>query len=410
MEPTITLGHTMVAVQTETEVDILLELAVPAEGHDRAPLSVALVIDRSGSMHDGRLTTVAEAARFLTGQLATDDRVAVVSYDDVVTLDAPLGPAGPAVTAALDALVPGGMTNLSGGWLKGREVLATTSGPRRVLLLTDGRANVGVTDSSQLSALVRAAADDGIGTSLFGVGEGFNEELLAAMADAAGGEYRYLATADDAAAAFAEELGDLVTLAAQNVSVEVRPAAGVAWIGVLNDHPSVAVDGGVQVQLGDAYAGTTRSCLLRLGTPGVAALGPVTITELVLRWTAVAGGVAQHTVTVPVVVNVVSTDDAAAQVPDARVVEEVQSLEAARRIAEARAAADRGDLRRSSMLFQQSADLLRTAAAGSGDPLKYEEQLAQTDRLATEVREGYWAPDASKRAHRESRRGTRRRE
>ena len=83
----------------------------------------------------------------------------------------------------------------------------------------------------------------------------FDEELLTSMADAGGGNAHYAETADAAPAIFSRELDGLTQVAAQNVSVEIRPNAHVQVLGILNDYPSTPVPGGVQIALGDAYAG-----------------------------------------------------------------------------------------------------------------------------------------------------------
>jgi Ca-activated chloride channel family protein len=128
--------------------------------------------------------------------------------------------------AALAAIAPGRSTNLSGGWLKGAEVLRglpARKGPRKVLLLTDGLANVGITDPEALVALARQAGDDGIGTTTIGFGLDFDEVLLTRMAQAGGGNAHFAETPEDAPGIFAQESEDLVQLVAQNVSVEIRP-------------------------------------------------------------------------------------------------------------------------------------------------------------------------------------------
>jgi Ca-activated chloride channel homolog len=99
---------------------------------------------------------------------------------------------------------------------------------------------------------------------------------------------------------------------AQNVSVEIRPSPDVEILSVLNDYPAVTVDGGVQLALGDAYAGERRRVVLALHLPHLAALGPVRVADLVVRYVAVGEEVAEHTLTVPVAVNLVSADEAAA--------------------------------------------------------------------------------------------------
>ena len=94
------------------------------------------------------------------------------------------------------------------------------------------------------------------------------------MADAAGGNAHFAATPDEAPAIFAEEFEGLTTLVAQNVSVEIRSGPNVEVLGVLNEYPSVAVPGGVQVALGDAYGGERRRVVFALHIPDLAALGP----------------------------------------------------------------------------------------------------------------------------------------
>lgn len=176
-----------------------------------------------------------------------------------------------------------------------------------------------------------------------GFGADFDEELLTALADAGGGNAHWASTPDEAPAIFAQELEGLTTLAAQNVSVEVRPGPHVEVLGVLNEYPQVPVAGGVQLELGDAYAGETRRIVFALHVPDLAALGPATVAELVLRWVSVGEQIAQHELSVPVVVNAVSAAEAAAVGPDPGVREQVLVLKAAKARDEAIRLADAGE-------------------------------------------------------------------
>jgi Ca-activated chloride channel family protein len=174
------------------------------------------------------------------------------------------------LTAAIAGIWPGGSTNLSGGWLKGVEELrrATGDGPRALVLLTDGRANVGVVETDRLVAMAGGARNQGALTSTIGFGADFDEDLLSAMADAGGGNAHYAPTPDAAPAIFAEEFDGLAATVAQNVSVEIRPGSDVEILAVLNDYPATPVAGGVQLALGDAWGGEHRRLVLRLGHPG----------------------------------------------------------------------------------------------------------------------------------------------
>jgi Ca-activated chloride channel homolog len=369
LQASVKLEHTVLAVDGEHDVHALVEIAVPERDEDadeRAPLRLALVLDRSGSMAGPKLEVAKRCASWLVSRLRATDELAVVSYDDHVSLLAPLAPVNGQLAHALGRIAPGGSTNLSGGWLKGFEALrgANGDGVRKVLLLSDGLANVGVTDSVSLAALASKAREEGVGTTTVGFGTDFDEELMTAMADAGGGAAHFAETPDAAPAIFALELEGLTQVVAQNVSLEIRPHAAVQVIGVLNEYPQVAVAGGVQVELGDAFSGERRRIVFALHVPHLAALGPVTVAELVLRYVAVGDEIAQHEVTIPVVANVVSAEEAATAVADAEVREEVLVLRSAKARDEAIRLADEGrfgDAQR--LLFSLQEELRATGSA-----------------------------------------------
>jgi len=302
MKPTVRFEHELLAVESEQDVWCMLELSAPPApvSAERRPLSLSLVLDRSGSMAGRKLEVTRACAAFLVERMQPADRLSLVAYDDEVELRAPLTPIDgnrDALLGAIRQIHDGGSTNLSGGWLKGAETLqgAPEGSTRRVLLLSDGLANVGVTAAPALADAARSTlAAHGVTTSTIGFGADFDEDLLAGMADAGKGSAHFAETPDDAPAIFAQEFEDLVSLAAQNVSLEIRPAPEVAFLGVLNEFPMVPVDGGMQVQLGDAFADERRRVVFQLHVPSVAALGVMNVAELVLRYVSVGEQLAQH--------------------------------------------------------------------------------------------------------------------
>lgn len=383
MQATVRFEHELLAVESEHDVWCMLELVAPSAPQDaeRTPLSVALVIDRSGSMAGPKLAVTRECAAFLVQRMAPADRVSIVAYDDEIQLLAPLTAIDgnrDALLAAIGGIQARNMTNLSGGWLKGAETLsaAPADSLRRVVLLSDGIANVGITDTPSLRQMAERTRAQGVTTSTVGFGERFAEDLMTAMADAGGGAAHFAETPDDAPAIFAQEFSDLVTLVAQNVSVELRPEPEVRFLGVLNEFPAVAVEGGVQVQLGDAFGQERRRVVFQLHVPSVAALGAKRVAEVVLRYVSVGQEVAHHEVRIPLTVNLVSADEAAATSPDAEVTEEVVILSSAQAGKRARELADDGDLEGAQRTLREAARRLSATAQGSA---RAEELLEQAE-------------------------------
>lgn len=393
MDASVRFDQTLLALESEHTVHAMLELvAPPAPDTDRPSLHVALVIDRSGSMHGPKLEAAKKAGMFLAERLGDDDELAVVSYDDEVALEVPLTAPNSDTGQAIATIRAGGMTNLSGGWLKGLEEARRSGdeGVRRVLLLSDGLANVGITDPEQLAGLAGNARDT-VGTTTIGFGEGFDEDLLAAMADAGGGSTYFAETPEDAPGIFADEFEGLSSVVAQNVSVEVHTSEDVKLLGVLNEYPIDDTPDGPQVQLGDAYGGEKRRVVCKFHVPNVAALGPCTLAEFVLRYVSVGDEVRAHTVTLPLVVNVVNADEAAEQEPDQIVHEEVLLLEAAKARQEAIDLADRGDFDGAAMRMESLHGLLSMADPSSERVQEFAEESEQLRDHAQSMRSGMYS-------------------
>ena len=386
MDTAVRLEHQLIAVDHDQRLHVMLELSAPAvEGAVRPPMALALVVDRSGSMRGPKLTAAGACAAWLAERLRPDDRLALVTFDDRVATEVGAEPAGTgAVARAARRLQAGGSTNLSGGWLRGRELLEAVDTPtRRIILLTDGLANHGITDRATLTDLARGAAVRGVTTTTVGFGDGFDEDLLTAMADAGRGAAHYAASPDDAAAVFDEEAGDLAALAAQNVAVAVRPVhPKVTGVEILGDWP-VQPDGDrLRVEMGDAYAGRSRRLVLALDVDGLPDLGPCQIAELDVTFTTIGAEVAQHTLTLPVTVHVTGAAEAEAAGIDMAVREEVAILAAARAQREAIEAADNGNVAGAGALLRGAADMLRAVACASPRSAEFAERADAVEAFA----------------------------
>jgi Ca-activated chloride channel family protein len=262
-----------VEVSSQRTVEWVASAADVARQHSRAPLNLALILDRSGSMQGDKLRYVQQAACHVLDMLDERDRIAVVAYDDQVTLIAPSQPISPAMRAELkrkiNDLRPGGWTDLSGGWLEGcREVADRLSadGIHRALLLTDGLANRGITDIEELTHHARELRRRGVATSTFGVGLDFNEHLLEALAEQGGGHFYYIERPEHIPEVFRRELGELLTVVAREVFLSITIPSGVA-VEVLGDLPHERTGGRLRIFLGDLCAGERRALYTKVLTP-----------------------------------------------------------------------------------------------------------------------------------------------
>ncbi len=286
MKTEILLDHEKSVDGTGYVVRALLRIhGDPPADAGRVPLGIALVLDRSGSMSGAPLEQAKEAAALLVRRLAPEDVVSVVAYDNEVhTVAEPAtGEAQRDLVERIRAITVGGSTNLSGGWLRGRDFVALDTrdvASRRVILLTDGLANVGITDPERLVGLCAQAREQGIRTTTIGFGPDYDEILLRRMADAGGGATYYIERPDQAPAVFAEEIAGLLSLSAQNLSVEVRPAGAARLAVVHHRYESQPLDDGVRLELGDLYAREPRLVLVEFLVPADDADSDVEIAEL----------------------------------------------------------------------------------------------------------------------------------
>ncbi|MFM7241813.1 MAG: vWA domain-containing protein, partial [Opitutia bacterium] len=198
----------------------------------RAPLDLVLVIDRSGSMSGEPLKAAIESASRIIRGLRDDDRVAVVTFDTQVDVVQPLvhPTERDALVHRVQSVVSGGSTALFDGWEAGmRQLQGQVSKERiaRIILLSDGQANHGLTDEPTIFRHVARAAAAGITTSTVGLGQGFNETLMTGMARAGEGAANFGQTADDLDEAFEEQFAILSNAYLRQVSLEIQGGSDV---------------------------------------------------------------------------------------------------------------------------------------------------------------------------------------
>ncbi|MEN8140796.1 MAG: VWA domain-containing protein [Thermodesulfobacteriota bacterium] len=284
-------GYVLAAEPGERYLEVLVTAPERAglAGRPRLPLNIALVIDSSGSMaHEAKMRHVKKAARAIVSRLRPDDRFALVTYANQARVLLSSQPMAEPWRARdlIRAIRPGGGTNLHAGLMAGYEELGHSCSSRyinRLILLSDGLANVGETSSHRLGQLALDQARHGISLSTFGVGLDFNENLLASLSEDGRGMYYFIDRAADIDRLLAREFQAVEQLVASDIQVTVKFASGLTVTRVManrftREGRRVVMSGG------DLAAGQLRRFQIRLrpdeGRAGIHKVAKVQVSYL----------------------------------------------------------------------------------------------------------------------------------
>lgn len=265
---------------------------------ERRSAVLVLLVDTSGSMsRENRLGLARQSLSMLLDELRADDEVALVTFGSQAQVVLPPTRDKAAVRRALDGLQAQGSTNLEHGMALAYELLARNHRPaalHRVVLCSDGVANVGLTDPEALLRTVAEHAASGIELLAVGLGMGnYNDELLERLADRGDGAYAYVDTLQEAQRVFVDELaGTLESVAGDaraQVSFDPQVVASYRLVGYANRDLPDAAFRDPRTDAGEIGSGHRVSALyevsLRAEAPRTAPLGRVT-----LRWRSRASG------------------------------------------------------------------------------------------------------------------------
>jgi Ca-activated chloride channel family protein len=247
-------------------------------------MNLALAIDVSGSMAGDKIDAARRAARAVAEALTERDRLSIIAFDSTaeLLLDArPMDRAGRAAAiTAIAGLVERGGTNLFDGWLLAAErvALAMAAAPQashRVLLLSDGQANEGVTERQEIAHHAGALLERGVVTSALGIGDGYDEELLGAIAEAGGGNLHDAENAPEIGEVVLGELQAGRAALVERVTLRVTVPANLR-AEVVGAWAHAALPGVIEVMVGSLMPDQTKRVVFRLhcpsGAPGTAIL------------------------------------------------------------------------------------------------------------------------------------------
>ncbi len=255
-------------VQREAVLQIGFTTSEVSERTDLRPLNLALVIDKSGSMaEDDKMPRVKESLRTLIAKLRPDDIVSIVVFDTEAAVLFPASRIGDSteVRRAIDCIEPAGSTNLHGGLVLGyREALKNfrKDATNRVILLTDGIANVGTVEPSKIAAESSEFNGQGLDLSTIGVGLNLNNELLRTLARSGRGLYHFVSDYKDIEKVFVNEVQSLISQVAKKVEVSVDYDPNLQVEKIYGYAPRVHA-GGFTIALDDMNNGLTQVVMTR---------------------------------------------------------------------------------------------------------------------------------------------------
>lgn len=372
-------SRVVVGADGETYVGLWIDAPAVAEVGHRLPLDVALVVDTSGSMSGAKIESARMAAASFIDNLAQGDIVSLYAFSGDVRQLSPPVVVDDATRAALlervRQLYAAGGTNLWGGLSAGQAATAMappTHSVRRVVVISDGRANVGPSSAQEFGDLAANSTENGTQITAIGVGLDYDENTLGALAVRSAGRLYHLEQPEQMAVILQDELQMLSRTVATNAVIEFVPADGVV-VEPTDEMRLDRVGDRVRIPVGSLYSAQHREVLLRARLPGAAtgnrALGRA---QLVYQGT---DHTAARSREVPLEVEFVRDEAASAATAHERVQAMVTRFEAARSQMRAAELINEGRADRAEAELQRAEERLRAAASVNFSDARVQGQL-----------------------------------
>ena len=234
---------------------------------NRPSVNLAIVLDRSGSMSGDKIVKAREAACEAIRRLDAKDIVSVVAYDNSseVIVPAQYVAEKEALIARINAIEPRGCTALFDGVSAGATEIRKFKGKceiSRILLLSDGQANVGPSSAEELGRYGALLMKEGIAVSTIGLGVDYNEDLMTRLSQKSDGNSYFVEKSDDLPRVFASELGDVLSVAATKVALKVSFGVGFTPVELIGRDGRI-LDGTVSIDLNQLYGGQEKYVIVK---------------------------------------------------------------------------------------------------------------------------------------------------
>lgn len=357
---------------------------------ERTPTNVAIVLDRSGSMGGDKIRYAREAAIMAIQRLDARDIVSVVAYDSQVDVVVPatiLQDREP-IYRAIGRIHARGNTALFAGVSKGAQELRKfidRNRVNRVILLSDGLANVGPQSPSELGRLGQSLAKEGISVTTIGLGLGYNEDLMTQLAGMSDGNHAFVENAADLARVFQYEFGDVLSVVAQDLIIEIRCLNGVRPLRLLGREGDVIGDR-VRTRLNQLYSEQEKYLVLEVEVPAQSAGTEMELARVQVDYANLATR-RSSSLESRVLASFSASETDVQQAVDKPALESAVEQVANEFSREAVERRDRGDVEGARQLLEKSAAYLGSQAEALASPelkAQKEEALQDADKLSSE--------------------------
>jgi Ca-activated chloride channel family protein len=239
-----------------------------ADNEERTASNIAIVLDKSGSMDGDKIEKAIEAAMLAVDILNENDILSIVTYSDSVDVLLPATKVSDklSIKRKIASIQSGGNTALFAGVSKGADELEkflNRNKVNRVILLSDGLANVGPESPTALGELGASLKRIGISVTTIGLGLGYNEDLMVRLAQSSDGNHAFVENSRDLTRIFEYEFGDILSVVAQDVTIEINCKEGIHPIRILGREADV-IGKNVYTSLNQLYSNQEKYFLLEV--------------------------------------------------------------------------------------------------------------------------------------------------
>ena len=254
----------------------------------RTPANVSIVLDRSGSMDGEKMARAKEAASIAVSMLDDRDIVSIVTYSDTVSVLVPATRVSDRnyIQRKIETVFADGSTALFAGVSKGADEVSKffeENSVNRVILLSDGLANIGPDSPRALGSLGESLKRSGVAVTTIGLGLGYNEDLMVQLARQSDGNHAFVENYNDLTRIFRYEFQDILSVVAQDVKIEINCPDGVVPLRILGRDAEI-IGNKVYTSISQIYSNQEKYLLVELEVPPTQAGASMDVADVTIDY------------------------------------------------------------------------------------------------------------------------------